>query len=55
MIGVSTLLYQQQMLSPVAWLTSLGLGVYMAYSMCNSLYFERMISFFQKIGNGRIS
>ena len=50
LIGVSTLLYQQQILSPVAWLTSLGLGVYMAYSMCNSLYFERMIAAFKKSG-----
>jgi hypothetical protein len=50
LIGVSTFLYQQKMLSPVVWLTSLGLGVYMAYSMCNSLYFERMIAAFKKSG-----
>jgi hypothetical protein len=50
LIGVSTLLYQQGILSPVGWLTSLGLGVYMAYSMCNSLYFERMIAAFKKSG-----
>ncbi len=50
LIGVSTLLYQQKILSPVAWLTTLGLGVYMAYAMCNSLYFERMIASFKKSG-----
>ena len=50
LIGVSTLLYQQKILSPVAWLTTLGLGVYMAYAMCNSLYFERMIATFKKSG-----
>ncbi len=50
LIGVSTLLFQQKILSPVAWLTALGLGVYMAYSMCNSLYFERMIASFKKSG-----
>ena len=50
LIGVSTLLFQQKLLSPVAWLTTLGLGVYMAYSMCNSLYFERMIASFKKAG-----
>jgi Family of unknown function (DUF5690) len=50
LIGVSTLLYQQKFLSPVAWLTTLGLGVYMAYAMCNSLYFERMIATFKKSG-----
>lgn len=50
LIGVSTLLFQQKILSPVAWLTTLGLGVYMAYAMCNSLYFERMIAVFKKSG-----
>ena len=50
LIGVSTLLFQQKILSPVVWLTTLGLGVYMAYAMCNSLYFERMIATFKKSG-----
>lgn len=50
LIGVSTLLFQQKILSPVAWLTTLGLGVYMSYAMCNSLYFERMIAAFKKSG-----
>jgi hypothetical protein len=50
LIGLSTLLFQQKILSPVIWLTTLGLGVYMAYSMCNSLYFERMIAAFRKSG-----
>jgi Family of unknown function (DUF5690) len=50
LIGVSTLLFQQKILSPVTWLTTLGLGVYMAYAMCNSLYFERMIAAFKKSG-----
>ncbi len=50
LIGVSTFLFQSQILSPVLWLTMLGLGVYMAYSMCNSLYFERMLASFRKSG-----
>ena len=50
LIGISTLLFQQKILSPVAWLTTLGLGVYLAYAMCNSLYFERMIAAFKKSG-----
>ncbi len=50
LIGVSTFLFQSQALSPVLWLTMLGLGVYMAYSMCNSLYFERMLASFKKSG-----
>ncbi|MFY8000643.1 MAG: DUF5690 family protein [Candidatus Kapaibacteriota bacterium] len=50
LIGVSTFLFQSQILSPILWLTMLGLGVYMAYSMCNSLYFERMLASFKKSG-----
>ncbi|RFS17629.1 DUF5690 family protein [Emticicia sp. C21] len=50
LIGISTLLYQQEVLSPVSWLTLLGLGLYMAYAMCNSLYFERMIAAFKQSG-----
>lgn len=50
LIGVSTFLFQQHVFSPVVWLTMIGLGVYIAYSMCNSLYFERMIAAFQKSG-----
>jgi hypothetical protein len=50
LIGISTLLYQQEILSPVSWLTLLGLGLYMAYAMCNSLYFERMIAAFKQSG-----
>ena len=50
LIGISTFLYQKELLSPVAWLTLLGLGLYMAYAMCNSLYFERMIAAFKQAG-----
>ncbi len=50
LIGVGTLLFQQGVFSPLLWLTSVGFGVYLAYSMCNSLYFERMIATFQKSG-----
>jgi hypothetical protein len=50
LIGLSTFFYQQGWLTPFWWLTSLGLGVYLAYSMSNSLYFERMIAAFQKSG-----
>lgn len=50
LIGLGTILFQQALISPVIWLTMLGFGVYLAYSMCNSLYFERMIAAFKKAG-----
>ena len=50
LIGLSTWLFEQQLISAEWWLVLLGLGVYVAYAMCNSLYFERMIAAFQRKG-----
>lgn len=50
LVGVSTFLFQQKMLSPISWMVLIGLGIYFSYSMCNSLYFERMIASFKKAG-----
>lgn len=46
-IAVSTLMYQQGMIDPIVWLIGVGFGAYIAYSMCNSLYFERMLAAFR--------
>ena len=50
LIGLSTWLFEKQLISAEWWLVLLGLGVYVAYAMCNSLYFERMIAAFQRKG-----
>lgn len=44
LIGLSTFLFQKNIISPIYWLICLGFGVYLAYALCNSLYFERMIA-----------
>ncbi len=49
-VFLSTFLFQTGVLSPIYWLVSAGFGVYIAYSMCNSLYFERMLAYFQYKG-----
>ena len=49
-IGGSTLLYQLGVLNPIVWLIGVGFGAYVAYSMCNSLYFERMLAAFKYAG-----
>ena len=49
-VGLSTLLYQTGVLSPIAWLIGVGFGAYIAYAMCNSLYFEHMIATFKHAG-----
>jgi Family of unknown function (DUF5690) len=49
-VGCSTLLYQTGVLSPIYWLIAVGFGAYVAYAMCNSLYFERMLATFKHAG-----
>ncbi|HLO44724.1 MAG TPA: DUF5690 family protein [Leadbetterella sp.] len=49
-IGVSTILFQMQIINPILWLISVGFGAYVAYSMCNSIYFERMLAAFKYAG-----
>lgn len=49
-IAVGTLLFQTGYLSPIIWLVTVGFGAYLAYSMCNSIYFERMLATFRYVG-----
>lgn len=49
MIGLSTWLYQQGMLSPGVWYTLMGLGLYGAYVPCNGLFFERFVASFRYV------
>lgn len=49
-IGFSTLLFQMEIINPILWLISVGFGAYVAYSMCNSIYFERMLAAFKYAG-----
>ena len=49
--GVSTYLFLHQNLSPVSWMTFVGLGLYMTYIPFNCVFFERMIATFRIAGN----
>ncbi len=49
-IGLSTFLFQTGYLNPIFWLIAAGFGAYLAYSMCNSIYFERMLASFKYVG-----
>lgn len=49
LIGVSTWFFQQGVLSPGAWFTLVGLGLYGAYVPCNGLYFERLVASFRYV------
>jgi MFS family permease len=49
--GGSTFLFTQTILSPLVWMTLVGLGLYMVYIPFNSIFFERMIAAFKFTGN----
>jgi hypothetical protein len=49
-IAVSTFLFEQQLITEITWLVCVGFGAYIAYAMCNSLYFERMLASFRNTG-----
>lgn len=49
--GICTWLFTQQQLSPILWMTTVGLGLYMVYIPFNSVFFERLIATFRYTGN----
>jgi MFS family permease len=49
--GVSTLLFDLKLISPVAWMTMAGLGLYLGYVPYNAIFFERMIASFNYRSN----
>ncbi len=51
MLGLSTLLFQEEMISSVLWFTLTGGGLYMAYVPFNSIFFERLIAAFRSTAN----
>lgn len=50
-IGLSTLLFQMQLISPVFWMIVVGFGLYICYVPFNGLFFDRMIATFNSNGN----
>ncbi|NBB64636.1 hypothetical protein GVN18_35860 [Pseudomonas sp. ODNR1LW] len=44
-LGASTLAFQQQLLSPIAWMIASGAGLYLAYTPFNAMLFDRMIAY----------
>ncbi len=44
LVGVSTLMFQGGQLTPVAWISVTGLGVYLAYVPFNSILFDRLLA-----------
>jgi MFS family permease len=51
MAGICTWFFTQQQLSPIVWMTTVGLGLYLVYIPFNSVVFERLIATFRYTGN----
>lgn len=49
--GVSSLLFVSGILPPFAWMTWVGMGLYMGYIPFNCILFDRMIATFRQSGN----
>ncbi len=49
--GISTIGYVTGSLSPLGWMTAVGLGLYMVYIPFNAVFFERLIATFKYAGN----
>lgn len=47
----ATLLFKYGLLSPFAWMATLGVGLYMGYVPFNSILFDRLIASFQHVSN----
>ena len=49
-IGGSTFLLEQDMISPPLWMVLIGLGLYLGYVPFNSILFDRLLATFNYIG-----
>ncbi|WP_228450542.1 DUF5690 family protein [Chryseolinea soli] len=50
LVGVSTFLFQQHLISPTVWMILIGLGLYLGYIPFNSIFFDRLLAAFQYVG-----
>ncbi len=50
LIGVSTFLFESQLINAPAWMILIGLGLYLGYVPFNSIFFDRLIAAFQYVG-----
>ena len=51
LIGLSTLLFQNDLIGPALWMILVGLGLYVCYVPFNCIFFDRMIATFRIKGN----
>ena len=50
LLGLATLAFQADLLTPLAWMVLTGAGLYMAYVPFNAMLFDRMIAYSGRVG-----
>jgi hypothetical protein len=50
LVGLSTFLFQQELISPPIWMTLVGMGLYFGYIQFNSIFFDRLLAAFKYCG-----
>lgn len=50
LIGASTFLFERGVIEPVAWMISIGMGLYLGYIPFNSIFFDRLLAAFRYVG-----
>ena len=50
-LGLATLMFQLELLSPFLWMVGTGFGLYICYVPFNCLFFDRLIATFRIKGN----
>lgn len=48
--GLSTFLFQNQLISPPVWMILIGMGLYLGYIPFNSIFFDRLLAAFKHVG-----
>jgi len=51
LIGLGTVLFAMNVISPMVWMTFAGLGLYLGYVPYNAVFFERLLASFHYKGN----
>jgi len=50
MVGASTFAFERHLISPLAWMTLVGMGLYFGYIQFNSIFFDRLLASFKYSG-----
>ena len=48
-VGLSTLAYEKEIISPPTWMILVGMGLYFGYIQFNSIFFDRLIATFKYV------